>query len=498
MHLPKFKSFPYHIVGIVLFFLTHGYSEYIGLIPFIDLLLLFLLLLLATALIFLFFRWRLKSVTKSGLLTTLMLSFYLFYGAVSDTFKGISFLSPLSHYRYLLGGFILFTILLYFYFRRSTGKFQKITLYLNTVFAIFIAYDLFFIVWHMGAQNKKAYTSNSTFINDNAGHFEKKPDIYFIIMDEYSGSRALNNYWKYDNSPFEKSLKDQGFFVAACPVSDYSQTVYSVASILSMDYLNSLREHKETATNNAVANKIIASNEVMMFLKSKGYKLYNYSIFDIDDQPSRFNTGLFSFKLKLITSKTLLSRMEKDMMWMSLRVGGKVNGVAQKIVDNCKRANENFITLTKAAADNKSRDPKFVYTHLLMPHEPFSYDSSGKEVFINSFRTGISPDTLKAAYLQYLVYTNKVVTQLTSDILEKTNRQAAIILMSDHGFRSLVENGKHVYSGNNFNAMYIPGKDYKYNYDSISNVNSFRVLFNTLFEMKLPLLTDSSLRSGLF
>src|SRR5690349_2801591 len=148
MHLPKFKSFPYHIIGIILFFLMHGYSEYIGLIPFKDLLILFLWLLLAAGLIFLFFRWRLRSVTKSGLFTTFMLGFYLFFGAVSDSFKETSFLSPLSHYRYLLGGFILITIFLFFYFRRSASEFQKLTFYLNTVFTIFIAYDLFFIVLH--------------------------------------------------------------------------------------------------------------------------------------------------------------------------------------------------------------------------------------------------------------------------------------------------------------------------------------------------------------
>ena len=492
MHLQKFKSFPYHIIGVILFFLSHGYSEYIGLIPFKDLFILFLWLLLAGGLIFLLLKWLLRSVTKSGILTTLMLGFYLFYGAISDSFKAVAFLSFLSHYRSLLSGFILITISLYFYFRQSAAKFQKVTLYLNTVFAVLIVYDLFFIVLHTGSNDKKAYRTENAFINNYTGHFEKRPDIYFIIMDEYSGSRSLANYWKYDNSRFENFLKDQGFFVAACPSSDYPQTIYSLASILSMDYLKWLQQ-KETALDFAKANKIISDNIVMGFLKSKGYKLYNYSFFDIGDRASRYNTGLFSFKLKLITSKTLFSRMQQDLLWtLNVRDGGKANRVTQKILNNFKTGNEDLIALTKAAADNRSPDPKFVYTHLALPHVPYLYDSAGKEMFINTLNPNISPDTLKEAYLQYLVYTNKVIARLASYILEKTNRQAVIILMSDHGYRGVVVNGKPVYANNNFNSIYIPGKNYKYMYDTISNVNEFRMVFNTLFEMKLPLLPDSS------
>ncbi len=100
-----------------------------------------------------------------------------------------------------------------------------------------------------------------------------------------------------------------------------------------MNYLGWLRDKGENAVAYATANNVISDNEVMQYLKSKGYKLYNYSIFDIDGQPSRFNQGLFSFKLKLITDKTLLNRMEKDLLWhINVSVGGKVDWVAEKML----------------------------------------------------------------------------------------------------------------------------------------------------------------------
>ena len=45
----------------------------------------------------------------------------------------------------------------------------------------------------------------------------------------------------------------------------------------------------------------------------------------------------------------------------------------------------------------------------------------------------------------------------------------------------------------NLNAFYFPNKDYSRLYDSISPVNTFRVVLNTYFNAQLPLLKDSSI-----
>jgi hypothetical protein len=89
------------------------------LIPFLDIVSLFLLLLLAAGAIFKLFQWKLKGYVKPGLLTTFVLAFYLFYGAVSDAFKQTAFLSDLSRYRYLIP---LFLATCYFYFGISSAQ----------------------------------------------------------------------------------------------------------------------------------------------------------------------------------------------------------------------------------------------------------------------------------------------------------------------------------------------------------------------------------------
>jgi hypothetical protein len=486
--LQRLNTIPFHIAGVICFFLIHGYSENIGLIPFWDLLFFFIIHLLAAALFFGLFMWRLRSAKKAGLLTTLLFLFYLFYGAIADFFKGVSFLSWLSHYRYLLGAFLLGMVFLFRYCKRSAGNFQKITLYLNSVFIFFILYDLVYIAFHQPDHVLSA--QNGSVIKNREGRFEKKPDIYFVLMDEYSGSNTLRRAYNYDNSGFENFLKQRGFFVASSPMCNYAETSYSMASILSMDYLGWLKERKETVLDVATSGKIISNNEVVRFLRSKGYELYNFSIFEIGDQPTRVDPGLFSFRLKLITSKTLFSRMEKDLLWILQRkVGGRIDFLGEKMLHSFKAGNENVMQLTKEATQ-KSGPPKFVYTHLMMPHAPF-YDSTGAKLSVNAFDKTVDVKLQNKAYLQYLIYTNKVVSNLINELQEKTKRQAVIILMSDHGYRNLIVEGKQASPVNNFNAVYLPGNNYRYYYDSISNVNQFRVLFNSLFEMQIPLLRDS-------
>jgi hypothetical protein len=45
----------------------------------------------------------------------------------------------------------------------------------------------------------------------------------------------------------------------------------------------------------------------------------------------------------------------------------------------------------------------------------------------------------------------------------------------------------------NLNAVYLPNHNYAGLYDSITNVNQFRAVFNNLFHVQLPLLKDSTI-----
>lgn len=67
-----------------------------------------------------------------------------------------------------------------------------------------------------------------------------------------------------------------------------------------------------------------------------------------------------------------------------------------------------------------------------------------------------------------------------------------IVLLADHGFRQIHSEADHRYDFINLNAVYFPNGNYDQMFDSIKNVNEFRVIFNSFFGQKLPLLRDSS------
>jgi hypothetical protein len=76
-------------------------------------------------------------------------------------------------------------------------------------------------------------------------------------------------------------------------------------------------------------------------------------------------------------------------------------------------------------------------------------------------------------------------------ILEK-DPTAAMILLGDHGYRRAdVSTTKRLFQ--NLNAVYFPDKNYGFLYDSISNVNEFRTVFNKLFGQQFLLQRDSTI-----
>jgi len=81
---------------------------------------------------------------------------------------------------------------------------------------------------------------------------------------------------------------------------------------------------------------------------------------------------------------------------------------------------------------------------------------------------------------------------LVDHILSTSLHPPVIMLLSDHGFRHPDRKIDRRYDFMNLNAVYTPGKNYSLFSDSMSNVNQFRVLFNSCFGLKLPLLKDST------
>lgn len=464
------KNFPFHFILLLLFFLLHGYSEYVGLIPFTDLLIFFLA---AAAISFVLFFIFGRGI-KAGLTTTLILLFYLFFGAVKDALH--------ARYIILLPLMLLVVAFAIIYLKRTRRTFFTLTLFINLLLIIYLVVDIAAIAF----KKPNPVTALQSFAPCNTCF---RPDIYLIILDEYTGSDQLQSYFHFNNQPFANALRQRGFYVAAHPSSNYSATAVSVASLFSMNYLPAF--HRPiTAGDYTLAEKAIDQSAVMQFLEQSGYQFLNHSILNLRRQPGRFTTDLMPMRLKLITAKTLWNSIGSDLAWqIHGNAPGRFHWLAKFFPDDYKDGNQRLLKLTKEASAKKASQPRFIYAHLLMPHWPYLLDSAGRQTGISFYTQGLPGAKKESSYIQYLAYTNNQMLQLADTIISRTNGQAAIILMSDHGYRE--RQVKHCEAlNNNFLSVYLPRKDYRKFYDSMSNVNVFRAMFNTLFHQQFERLPD--------
>jgi len=432
-----------------------------------------------TTLLIFVLRLIFKNFSIAVLATFLTLCLFFFFGAIHDFLKSIFSKGLLSRYVVVLPFLLLVYFLLLLEIRRRFIK-PKIIRYLNILFAVLILFDIGILIF------KKANgLNNPVDIVLDCKQCEK-PDVYLILLDGYAGQAQLNSEFDFDNSLFYKELRQSGFYVSPDSRSNYTSTAFSVSSILSMAYHN-LKNYKTTPESLDYCFKKIYNSTVVNSFKSTGYEFYNFSIFDFKNQPSLINKTFLISGKKLITSQTLLSRMEKDLYYNFLMNNFTHSGLYKNFVFRDLKNNKLLMNKTLKTARQNNEKPKFVYLHLMLPHFPYYYNQQGILNNINDLKY----DKLerKDLYLNYLKYGNNIILNLIQEIKLKSEKPPVVILLSDHGFR-YGSNKDYKLRFSNLAAIHLPNKKYLDYENTLTNVNVFRIFFNSYFRQNLPMLEN--------
>jgi hypothetical protein len=151
--------------------------------------------------------------------------------------------------------------------------------------------------------------------------------------------------------------------------------------------------------------------------------------------------------------------------------------------------------------------PTFVYMHFMIPHPPFAFNKDGKPLkpkgIINGkdgshyFEIDPSKEEYRKKYKNQIIFLNKKAKEMIDEILKRSNRPPIIILQSDHGPGSMTyweDPGKTDMKErlSILNAYYLPEKGKELLYQTITPVNSFRVIFNHIFNTDFEILNDKS------
>lgn len=477
---------PIYLLLLPFFFALHGYNQYFDLIPLKDTLKLGLFYTIVSLLLFLTCLLIYKKYTKAGILSFLILSFQLFFGNIQDFLKSLHSFSFLSKYSFLLPITVIALIVIAIKLKKTSNKLHKLTLYLNGLFLVLLLFDIGTSIIKNSNIKKRVVINEA--IGTKCDTCSKK-DIYLIVADGYPGKTELIDLFNFDNTHFEEKLKQRNFHLIDSSISNYNFTPFSIASMLEMNYLTGIVGSNSNKNDMVICRNTIKESKALKYLTSIGYNFYNYSIFDFNHQPTITKPTFLQKKTSYILSQTFLHRLQKDLGY-HLITTFKLKYFVKKNTNFTLLNNNKVYDSTIAIAQKKELQPKFVYTHLVMPHYPYYFDKNGNQ---NDYELLTDEHSFnKSAFLEYLQYSNAKLLELVDRIKKLSPKPPIILLISDHGFREFKGPVDKKYHFMNLKAVNIPERNYSNFYTGSSNVNLFSILFNTLFNQNFTLQKDST------
>ncbi len=448
----------------------------------------------------------LRDWLRAGLLASVLVALFFSFGHVWNVAReswGLSDRTPLA-IAYALIGILAFAFLALARGRRPWVA--SLTRAANVGAAVLFAFNLVRVgEFAMGSTAAiPAGAPGTVPIATDPGTIERRPDVYYIILDRYSNAETLRRIYGFDNEPFLAELDRRGFTVARDSWANYFKTSLSLTSSLSMQPLD----------GNALKNGGRASFEplhqalrqrlaVPATLKSLGYEYVHIAntweptATNVDaDRVLRWSAG--SEFSSAVLGTTAWSLTEPYVEPVEPEDPGEGVGPPDIL-------REHTLFQFDRLEESASRPgPTFVFAHFLLPHSPWRFNADG------SFPTPqqVARRTRNESYLEHVRYTNGRVLDVLDRLLAvPAGEEPVIILQADEGefpiefarnqahFNWLAATPDQIqHKFGILNAFHLPGVDAAAAgvHDRITPVNAFRVVFNAYFDAGLPLLPDTT------
>jgi hypothetical protein len=340
----------------------------------------------------------------------------------------------------------------------------------------------------------------------DVGATARRPDIYHILLDGYSRADVLRELYGQDNSEFLAALERRGFYVAPEARANYNQTSLSLSSMLSLEYLPDAPPTPADIYRLRLNETRVRRSRVVDFLRARGYRFVNIASFD--DATSRnshadvelassdaLDLGGFELQLLLETPFRQLARGSYKLFRSTAR-----NRILSQIH-----------TLAEAA-DAVRPAPAYVFDHIVCPHPPFVFAADGSDSGIDAPPTlddGVggttTVETYRAGYGAQVQFLNTKVLAAVDAILARypEGERPVVIISSDHGGALAYDLRRPAASPDwarwgrtgILQAVLAPDEVRRNLYPAMTPVNTYRVLFDGLFDAGFGRLPDRSYRA---
>jgi len=393
-------------------------------------------------------RKIIKNSNKAALITGVGVVFFFYFGYVQDALKGILVSNiPVNKTSILVPISIIIFIILTIYFIKSKNNFESIIKIANVVsITLILVVCVQFIIPDASAE---------------------KPNVYHIILDEYTDNEILTKKFGYNNEKFLEFLNNNGFYMHDKLFSTFGGTVKELNVILNMEYPKKLRwmsEDYESLNNNKVMS-IFSNQDYSVIETNSMMRWKNFS--DVDTK--------LCYDTNFINSEFLDQVLGKSIIRYFLE---KYQQDTRRDTVRCTFNVLNEITL-------KTDGPKYVFSHVYVPHPPFLFGPNGENVIPDRREiSGLQSWENPQGYVNQLIYATNEITVVIKNIV-KNDPNAIIIVQGDTGTLTGTDISKktmkEIYQAHSIlYAVRIPDVE---DSDYMIPVNTYRIIFNNYFNM---------------
>ena len=209
---------------------------------------------------------------------------------------------------------------------------------------------------------------------------DDRPDVYYFLLDSYPRADFIRKWMDYDNTPFLDALKQRGFYVADCSLSNYSYTRLSLATSMNMNYI------EELGVNTSPDNKdvkqldpLIVHPRVRSDFEKAGYQSVafetGYLFTEWRDADHYFQPESNPFTMPVLTpfEGMLLQNTEISAGLQYQRVR-RLFGLTFPYYEKWQR--EHYI-IDQVKKIPEIPGAKFVFIHLVTTHRPYVFQPDG-------------------------------------------------------------------------------------------------------------------------
>lgn len=472
-----------YIYLLITFFILHEWNRFLSLVEGKSIIIVWVV---SVALAFIgenIFRFFFHDRNKGSFLFLIILMLSLFFSFFKDF---INWISPVRlAFEYQLCLFLIIGVVVFFVVKKIRLISRKFEQFLNLLLLALVFFECSVIVINL--EKKPVPNYLHPFGINGKLESRQQSSVYLVLLDEYAGSESLLRGYNYSNSSFLSGLHDLGFNTIQNASSNYKHTLFSMPSIFNGEYLDANIQDDNEGYSNAL--RTIYTNSTFKVFRDLGYETYNFSPFKIEGTTPFYKSQFLPSGIDLIFSSTLFWELKNSIPGVAAKIL-KNNSLIKLMYSRNITVNEKILNEALNVSKNRNGKPLFAYLHLNMPHAPYVLDSLGR-MNSNFLSNPKSKTASKEAYLEYLMYSNKRILVFLQDLKKNTNGNAVIILMSDHGCKDFDISNRYNDRFNCLNSVYFPGNKLDGRYNSMSNVNQFRILFSKITTTSIPLLKDS-------